>query len=69
MSIPARRDWGNRVAVANNQDATCGHLITCSFVGTSMGFMFENLQVYQKAVDLADQVLIATSEFPKCSPA
>ena len=27
--------------------------------------MFENLDVYQKAVDLADQVLIATSEFPR----
>ncbi len=27
--------------------------------------MFENLDVYQKAVELADQVLIATSEFPR----
>jgi four helix bundle protein len=27
--------------------------------------MFENLGVYQKAVDLADQILVATSQFPR----
>jgi hypothetical protein len=30
-----------------------------------MPFMFENLEVYQKTIDLANQRLIATSEFPR----
>ena len=30
-----------------------------------MAFMFENLEVYQKSVDLADQLLIATSGFAR----
>ena len=30
-----------------------------------MPFMFENLEVYQKSIDLADQLLIATSGFPR----
>ena len=30
-----------------------------------MAFMFENLDVYQNAVNLADKVLVATSEFPR----
>jgi four helix bundle protein len=30
-----------------------------------MAFMFENLQVYQKAVDLADQVAGLTQQFPR----
>ena len=30
-----------------------------------MAFMFENLQVYQKAVDLADQVSSLTEGFPR----
>lgn len=30
-----------------------------------MAFMFENLLVYQKAVDLADQVAGLTEEFPR----
>lgn len=30
-----------------------------------MPFMFENLQVYQKAVDLADQVAGLTEKFPR----
>ena len=30
-----------------------------------MAFMFENLQVYQKAVDLADQVAGLTEKFPR----
>jgi four helix bundle protein len=30
-----------------------------------MSFMFENLQVYQKAVDLADQVAGMTEKFPR----
>lgn len=30
-----------------------------------MAFMFENLQVYQKAVDLADQIAGLTENFPR----
>ena len=30
-----------------------------------MAFMFENLQVYQKAVDFADQVLALSEQFPR----
>jgi len=30
-----------------------------------MAFMFENLQVYQKAVDLADQIATLTEQFPR----
>ena len=30
-----------------------------------MAFMFENLQVYQKAVDLADRVAALTESFPR----
>ena len=30
-----------------------------------MGFMFENLQVYQKAVDFADRVFALTENFPR----
>jgi len=30
-----------------------------------MAFMFENLQVYQKAVDLADRVASLTGRFPR----
>ena len=30
-----------------------------------MAFMFENPEVYQNAIDLADQILIATSKFPR----
>jgi four helix bundle protein len=30
-----------------------------------MPFMFENLQVYQKAVDLADQIAARTETFPR----
>ncbi len=30
-----------------------------------MGFLFENLDVYQKAVDLADQVTTLTATFPR----
>ena len=53
------------------------HLLTCSrrsrrlfrfqllFFGVPMAFMFENLDVYQNAVNLADKVLVATSEFPR----
>jgi four helix bundle protein len=30
-----------------------------------MAFMFENLQVYQKAVNLADQIAVAAEKFPR----
>ena len=30
-----------------------------------MSFMFENLDVYQKAVDFADQVITTTKDFPR----
>jgi four helix bundle protein len=30
-----------------------------------MAFMFENLQVYQKAVDLADKIATLTESFPR----
>lgn len=30
-----------------------------------MAFMFENLQVYQKSVDLADKVASPTESFPR----
>ena len=30
-----------------------------------MAFMFENLQVYQKSVDLADQIMTLTAQFPR----
>jgi four helix bundle protein len=30
-----------------------------------MAFMFENLQVYQKAVDLADRIAAQTENFPR----
>jgi hypothetical protein len=30
-----------------------------------MAFMFENLQVYQKAVDFADRIASTTEDFPR----
>jgi len=30
-----------------------------------MAFMFENLEVYQKAVDLAEQIISLTEQFPR----
>lgn len=30
-----------------------------------MAFMFESLQVYQKAVDFADQIATLTESFPR----
>ncbi len=30
-----------------------------------MAFMFENLDVYQKAVDFADEITTLTSAFPR----
>ncbi len=30
-----------------------------------MAFMFENLEVYQKAVDFADQIAALTEKFPR----
>lgn len=47
---------------------TCGLLFNCSPVhlkGVYMAFMFENLQVYQKAVDFIDQIAVLTESFPR----
>jgi four helix bundle protein len=47
---------------------TCGLLFTCSTVqkgNFKMPFMFENLDVYQKSVDLAEKIINLTDEFPK----
>ncbi|HUS72739.1 MAG TPA: four helix bundle protein [Sedimentisphaerales bacterium] len=30
-----------------------------------MAFMFENLEVYQKAIDFAEQITILTEQFPR----
>ena len=45
----------------------CGLLFTWSTAQEScdMAFMFENLDVYQKAVDFADQVITTTKDFPR----
>ena len=32
-----------------------------------MAFMFENLQVYQKAVDFADSIAFRTESFPQAA--
>ncbi len=48
---------------------TCGLLFACSTAqfrpDSNMAFMFENLDVYQKAVDFADQIAGLTQEFPR----
>lgn len=46
---------------------TCGLLITCSTPRESrlMAFMFERLEVYQKAVDFADDIAGLTEGFPR----
>jgi len=54
---------------------TCGHLFPCSpalpFLvsavrkGGTMAFMFERLDVYNKAVDFADSVAVPTERFPR----
>jgi four helix bundle protein len=40
-------------------------LLYCSKRDFIMPFMFENLEVYQKSVDLAEKVINLTEEFPK----
>jgi len=40
-------------------------LLNCSKRIFRMPFMFENLEVYQKSVDLAERVINLTDEFPK----
>jgi four helix bundle protein len=40
-------------------------MLYCSKRDLRMSFMFENLEVYQKAVDLAEKVINLTDEFPK----
>jgi len=43
----------------------CGQLLYCSKRVFRMPFMFENLEVYQKSVDLAEKIINLTDEFPK----
>jgi len=46
----------------------CGLLFNCSNVPKRdfrMSFMLENLEVYQKSVDLAEKIINLTDEFPK----
>ena len=53
--------------LANNV-LTCGHLFHYSPVQSGvrvMPFMFEKLEVYQKAVDFADQIAALTEGFPR----
>jgi hypothetical protein len=40
-------------------------LLHCSKKDSKMPFMFENLDVYQKSVDLAETIINLTNEFPK----
>ena len=40
-------------------------LLDCSKRDFKMPFMFENLDVYQKSVDLAETIITLTDEFPK----
>jgi four helix bundle protein len=49
---------------------TCGHLFNCSPDQIRAGnllvaFMFEKLEVYQKAVDFADETAAMTEGFPR----
>jgi len=46
---------------------TCGLLLNRSTVQKEelMAFMFENLEVYQKAVDFAYRIIQPTRQFPK----
>jgi four helix bundle protein len=43
----------------------CSPVLLFMLLGVPMAFMFENLQVYQKAVDLADQIAGLTEQFPR----
>ena len=49
----------------------CSPAVSCStahllrFLGNVVAFMFESLQVYQKAVDLADRAAALTEGFPR----
>jgi len=40
-------------------------LLNCPKRDISMPFMFENLEVYQKSIDLAEKVINLTDQFPK----
>ena len=44
---------------------TCSSSIFLFIPEQSMPFMFENLQVYQKAVDFADKIAGSTETFPR----
>jgi four helix bundle protein len=49
----------------NAQMRSTVQMLHCSKRDFRMPFMFENLEVYQKAVDLAEKVINLTDEFPK----
>ena len=40
---------------------SCSPVLLFKSLGSRMAFMFENLQVYQKAVDLADRIAALTA--------
>ncbi len=44
---------------------SCSSLIPKAVQNKPMAFMFENLQVYQKAVDSADKIASHTENFPR----
>ena len=47
---------------------TCGHLVHCPSAQSGVrvvAFMFENLKVYQKAMDFADAVCGRTERFAR----
>jgi four helix bundle protein len=47
---------------------SCGHLLTChllKFWNSGMAFLFENLAVYQKALDFSEQIVTLTETFPR----
>ena len=58
---PAAVSWPQ--ASSANRGAV--HLISCSKKNNTMAFMFEKLDMYQKAVDLVDQITSLTETFPR----
>ena len=60
------------MAAAETGNPSCGLLYTfivekhlAFAVGKHLAFIFERLAVYQKSIDLAGRILIATSKFPR----
>jgi four helix bundle protein len=63
------REDKEKARIHRRQTANCGPLLNCPAAllrfRPAMAFMFENLQVYQKAVDLADRIAARTETFPR----